>query len=105
MPANATPFIQKFNTSRVNNAVGSTFVGEEDRIWWDPVRNGLYYSDGVTPGGILISGGGGGGTGFNNIDGGSAHSRYLVTENIAGGAADSVYTPAQILNGGTAAIA
>ena len=54
-------FIQKLFTSRANSADGSTYVGETDRIWWDPARNGFYYSDGVTPGGILIGTGGGGG--------------------------------------------
>ena len=66
------PFIQKLFTSR-DNFVGASgasgvanFVGQEGRIWWDPVRNNFYYSDGTTPGGILIGNGGGqiGATGY-----------------------------------------
>ena len=53
-------FIQKLFTSR-NNTDAATYIGQDGRIWWDPVTNAFYYSDGVTPGGILIGGGGGGG--------------------------------------------
>ena len=59
------PFIQKLFTSR-DNFVGASgasgvanFVGQEGRIWWDPVRNNFYYSDGETAGGILIGTGSG----------------------------------------------
>ena len=62
-----SPFIQKLFTSR-DNFVGASgaseaanYVGQDARIWWDPVRNNFYYSDGTTPGGILIGGGGTGG--------------------------------------------
>lgn len=54
-------FIQQFFTSRDNNADGATFVGQQDRLWWNPDTNSIYVSDGVTPGGILVTGGGGGG--------------------------------------------
>ena len=50
-------FIQNLFTSRDNNANANTYVGQQDRIWWDPVTNAFYYSDGNTAGGILISGG------------------------------------------------
>jgi len=30
-------------------------------LWWDPVTNKIYYSDGSTPGGIPVTSGGGGG--------------------------------------------
>jgi hypothetical protein len=51
-------YIQNLFTSRDNNAQGNTFVGQEGRLWWDPDRNGIYYSDGSTPGGILVGYGG-----------------------------------------------
>ena len=54
-------FIQNLFTSRDNNANASSYVGQQDRIWWDPVTNGFYYSDGNTPGGVAIAGGGSGG--------------------------------------------
>ena len=47
-------FIQNLFTSRDNNAQGNTYVGQQDRIWWDPVTNAFYYSDGNTAGGIPI---------------------------------------------------
>jgi hypothetical protein len=57
-------FIQNLFTSRDNNANASTYVGQQDRIWWDPVTNSFYYSDGSTPGGIAI---GAGGNPFNQL--------------------------------------
>jgi hypothetical protein len=60
-------YIQQFFTSRDNNANAETFVGQEGRLWWDPVTNQIYSSDGNTPGGIPLSGGGGG----NGTPGGS----------------------------------
>ena len=78
--------IQKFFTSRDNNANSATFVGELDRLWYDPVTNTIYVSDGSTPGGIAVGGGGGNGTPaapnhsiqFNNngLFGGSAALTY-----------------------------
>jgi hypothetical protein len=56
-------YIQQFFTSRDNNANAETFVGQEGRLWWDPVTNKIYYSDGATPGGVPITAGGGGGGG------------------------------------------
>jgi hypothetical protein len=50
-------YIQNLFTSRDNNSVGNTNVGQQDRIWWNPDTNAFYYSDGVTPGGVLITNG------------------------------------------------
>lgn len=71
-------FIQNLFTSRDNNANASTYVGQEGRIWWDPVTNSFYYSDGSTPGGIAIGGGGGG----NGTPGGPTNS---IQYNAGGG--------------------
>jgi hypothetical protein len=49
-------FIQELFTSRNNGTGSAEFVGQQSRIWWDPVTNAFYYSDGVTPGGIAIGG-------------------------------------------------
>jgi hypothetical protein len=54
-----TDFIQKLFTSRDNNANSANFVGQSDRIWWDPITNAFYYSDGNTPGGIPVGTAGG----------------------------------------------
>ena len=47
--------IQKLYTSRNNNANAETFVGEVQRLWYNPDTNCLYVSDGVTPGGIPLN--------------------------------------------------
>lgn len=47
-------FIQNLFTSRDNNTDLATYVGQLGRIWFDPVTNAFYVSDGITPGGILI---------------------------------------------------
>jgi hypothetical protein len=62
-------FIQKLFTSRTNGADSSTYIGEENRIWWDPIRNGFYRGDGHTPGGILIGTGVGGLSGYSGFSG------------------------------------
>ena len=62
--------IQKFFTSRDNNADASTYVGEVQRLWYDPITNCIYVSDGETPGGIPVTCGGGGATGATGPSGG-----------------------------------
>lgn len=62
-------FIQKFNTSRQNYDNGNTRIGEKDRLWYDSNSNTIRISDGVTPGGIVVSAGSGGGSlNFGTID-------------------------------------
>jgi hypothetical protein len=93
-------YIQNLFTSRDNNAQGNTYVGQTGRLWWDPDRNGIYYSDGSTPGGILVGGAGGNGTpggsntqiqfNNNNTFGGSSNFTFngttvTITGNVAPG--------------------
>ena len=59
-------FIQNLFTSRDNNANSQTYVGQQDRLWWDPVTNQFYYSDGNTAGGFAVGGGSGGGSSIVN---------------------------------------
>lgn len=47
--------IQKLYTSRNNYANAETFVGEVQRLWYNPDTNCLYVSDGSTPGGIALN--------------------------------------------------
>ena len=101
MSANTTSWIQNLFTSRDNNNDAATNVGQQGRIWYDPITNAFYVSDGVTPGGIII-GGGGGGIGKTQIDGGAADSIYLDADQVNGGSAASVYTPSQVISGGFA---
>ena len=46
--------IQNFYTSRDNNSNAATNVGQLGRLWYDPVTNALYVSDGNTAGGIPV---------------------------------------------------
>jgi hypothetical protein len=81
-------FIQNLFTSRDNNAQGNTFVGQQDRIWWNPDRNALYYSDGSTPGGIPIGSGAVG----NGLPGGPTNSvQYNAGNTNFGGSSNFTY--------------
>ena len=62
---NNSVFIQNLFTSRDNFTQGNVqeaeanaaaYVGQEGRIWWNPVPNAFYYSNGNTPGGIMVGG-------------------------------------------------
>jgi hypothetical protein len=64
------PFVQELFTSRGNYGDGATRVGQKGRIWYDSASNAFRVGDGVTPGGILISGGGG------YFDGGGATGSF-----------------------------
>lgn len=77
-------FIQQFFTSRDNNANAETFVGQQGRLWWDPVTNQIYSSDGNTPGGIPLAGGGGG----NGTPGGSNSQVQFNDSGAFGGTAN-----------------
>jgi hypothetical protein len=52
-------FTQDFFTSRRNQGDGTTRIGDTGRLWYDPSTNTIRVSDGVTPGGIIVSGGSG----------------------------------------------
>ncbi len=80
-------FIQQFFTSRDNNANAETFVGQEGRLWWDPVTNQIYSSDGSTPGGIPLAGGGGG----NGTPGGSNSQVQFNNSGTFGGSANLTF--------------
>ena len=84
-------FIQNLFTSRDNNSDSATYVGQQDRLWWDPVTNRFYVSDGVTPGGIAVGGGG-------NADLGNWAFSGNTQYNINGGRIDN----SDLLHGPTA---
>lgn len=48
----------EFWTTRKNKADPFTFVGDFDRLFYNPVTKSIRISDGSTPGGLPISGGG-----------------------------------------------
>lgn len=80
-------FIQQFFTSRDNNANAETFVGQEGRLWWDPITNQIYSSDGSTPGGIPLAGGGGG----NGTPGGANSQVQFNNSGSFGGSANLTF--------------
>lgn len=47
-------FIQNFFTSRDNNANTEIYVGQTDRLWYNPDTNTIRVSDGSTPGGLPV---------------------------------------------------
>lgn len=47
--------VQDFYTSRDNNVDPETYVGQLGRLWYDPVTNSIYVSDGSTVGGIPVA--------------------------------------------------
>jgi hypothetical protein len=68
--------IQNFFTSRDNNANSASYVGQTDRLWWDPTTNAIYRSDGNTAGGIPINLGSGLTTSFNVINANTINSNF-----------------------------
>jgi hypothetical protein len=47
-------FIQNLFTSRDNNANAETYVGQQDRIWWNPDTNAMYVNTANIPGGTPV---------------------------------------------------
>ena len=59
--------IQNFFTSRDNNANANSYVGQQDRLWYNIDLNAIYVSDGNTPGGLPVGLATGANAIFNNI--------------------------------------
>jgi hypothetical protein len=68
-------FIQKLFTSRDNEVNSNEYIGDQDRLWYDPVTNTLRVWTG-DPGGKPVSGGGAG-----NIA--VANSNVVVTPSVS----------------------
>jgi hypothetical protein len=47
--------VQNFFTSRDNNTDPATYVGQLDRLWYNPDTNSIFVSDGSTPGGQPVA--------------------------------------------------
>lgn len=47
--------VQNFFTSRDNNTDPATYVGQLDRLWYNPDTNSIFVSNGVTPGGQPVA--------------------------------------------------
>ena len=78
-------FIQNLFTSRDNNAQGNTYVGQQDRIWWNPDTNAFYYSDGNTAGGTPVGLAPGANLSINTFtaNSGTINGNLVVTGNIS----------------------
>ena len=94
-------FIQKLFTSRDNNANAANYVGEQDRIWWNPDTNAFYHSDGNTPGGQPV-----GIAGNASIGGSNTQIQYNSSGSFAGSSnlkydyANAIlYVPETLING------
>jgi len=48
-------FIQNLYTSRDNNANAETYVGQQDRLWWNPDKNAFFVNTANVPGGTPVS--------------------------------------------------
>jgi len=48
-------FIQNFYTSRDNNANAATYVGQQDRLWWNPETNAIYVNSANVAGGTPVT--------------------------------------------------
>jgi hypothetical protein len=75
-------FVQDFYTSRNNKADGTTQIGDQDRLWYDPITNTIRVWNGLPGGKIVGSGQGGGGRGY---------ATRLVTTNYYTAVADDYY--------------
>ena len=47
--------VQNFFTSRDNNLDPATYVGQLDRLWYNPTTNSIFVSDGNTAGGVPVA--------------------------------------------------
>lgn len=76
--------LQNFYTSRDNNANANTYVGQLDRLWYNPNLNSIYVSDGNTPGGIPVGLATGANAIFTNITvNGSVTGNLIIAGNIS----------------------
>lgn len=85
-------FIQNFFTSRDNNANTETYVGQQDRLWYNPDTNSIRISDGVTPGGLVVDLETNANASFNSITAntGTINGNLIITGNISPAANNKV---------------
>lgn len=85
-------FIQNFFTSRDNNANTEAYVGQKDRLWYNPDTNSIRISDGVTPGGLVVDLETNANASFNSITAntGTINGNLIITGNISPAAANKV---------------
>jgi hypothetical protein len=84
--------IQNFYTSRDNNTDGNTYVGQLDRLWYNPNTNSIFVSDGSTPGGTPVTIASGSNLTLNNFtaNSGTINTNLIVTGNISPAGANKI---------------
>jgi hypothetical protein len=75
-------FIQNFFTSRDNNANTETYVGQTDRLWYNPDNNTIRVSDGSTPGGLPVDFSSNANVSINNL---TANTGNIIGNLVVGG--------------------
>jgi hypothetical protein len=85
-------FIQNLFTSRDNNANAATYVGQQDRIWWNPDTNALYVNTANTVGGTPVTIASGSNLTLNNFtaNSGTINNNLIVTGNISPAGANKI---------------
>lgn len=78
-------FIQNLYTSRDNNANSATYVGQQDRIWWNPTLNAFFVNTANTPGGTPVTIAAGSNLTLNNFtaNSGTINGNLVVVGNIS----------------------
>jgi hypothetical protein len=75
-------FIQNLFTSRDNNANAATYVGQQDRLWWNPDTNAIYVNTANTVGGTPVTIASGSNLTLNNF---TANTGNVIGDLIVGG--------------------
>jgi hypothetical protein len=85
-------FIQNFFTSRDNNANTESYVGQQDRLWWNPDTNAIYVNTANTPGGTPVTIASGSNLTLNNFtaNSGTINNNLIVTGNISPAGANKI---------------
>jgi hypothetical protein len=78
-------FIQNLYTSRDNNANAATYVGQQDRIWWNPDVNAFYVNTANTPGGTPVGLATSANISINNLtaNSGTINGNLVIAGNIS----------------------
>jgi hypothetical protein len=85
-------FIQNFYTSRDNNANAATYVGQQDRLWYNPTTNAIYVNTANVAGGTPVTLPATANLTINSLTANSAtiNNNLVVTGNISPAAANKI---------------
>jgi len=85
-------FIQNFFTSRDNNANAATYVGQQDRLWYNPTTNAIYVNTANVAGGTPVTLPSTANITINSLTANTAtiNNNLVVTGNISPAAANKI---------------